>query len=72
MMRQSPLVRSLLTVAAVILILGPVWYASDHPLTARLTIAFIACWLLAVMCLLAGYTGKSEQYPPEPSEPDKS
>jgi uncharacterized membrane protein (GlpM family) len=67
MMRQTPFVRSLLTIAAVILIVGPVWYASDHPLTARLTIVFIACWLLAAMCLLAGYTGKGEHLPPESS-----
>jgi hypothetical protein len=49
----------------VILIVGPVWYASDHSLTARLTIAFIVCWLLAAMCLLAGFTGNGEHYPPE-------
>jgi hypothetical protein len=71
MMRLTPLVRSLLTIAAVILMVGPVWYASDPPLTARLTIVFIACWLLASMCLLAGYTDKGEHYPPESSEPDK-
>jgi uncharacterized membrane protein (GlpM family) len=65
MMRQPPFFRSLLTIAAVILIVGPVWYASDHSLTARLTIAFIVCWLLAAMCLLAGFTGNGEHYPPE-------
>lgn len=53
-MRSSPIVRSLLTLAGIVLIIAPVIYAADHPLTARLTLVFIASWLLAAACLLAG------------------
>ena len=53
-MRSSPIVRTLLTLAGIVLIIAPVLYAADHPLTARLTLAFIACWLLAAACFLAG------------------
>jgi hypothetical protein len=65
-MRSSPIVRTLLTLAGIVLIIAPVLYAADHPLTARLTLAFIACWLLAAALFLAGYPRRTIDDCPSP------
>jgi len=69
-MRSSPITRTLLTLAGVVLILAPILYAADHPLTSRLTIAFIACWVLAAACLLAGNPRVADEHAIENGELD--
>ena len=69
-MLSTPLARALLTTAGVVLIIAPVFYAAGHPLTARLTVIFIGCWLLAALCLLASYPRNADGRASEPGDLD--